>query len=173
MNSKTQAVLLAFSQKVDRINQVIGKCCAWAIFGMMLIVVLVVFFRYFFLVGSVLWQEVVIWLHGISLMLGISYTMQKDAHVRIDFLYDQIGMEYRLYINVLGHLFFLLPFCFCLMVLSIDDVMRSWGMGERSGEMNGMPYVFLFKSVIPIAGGLLMLQSLSDLIKLLLKRVGV
>ena len=76
---------------------------------MVLITIAVVVLRYVFDTGTIALQEAVMYLHGSVFMLGLGYTLQHNAHVRVDVLAQRLSSRARAWIDLLGHLVFLLP----------------------------------------------------------------
>ena len=119
----------------------------------------VVVLRYAFDVGAIFLQESVVYLHGAAFLLGLSYALQHDDHVRVDVLYARLGDRAKTLIDVLGHVLFLLPLCVTVAVVSTPYAVRSWAVLEGSPEVGGVPAVFLLKTLIPVAAVLLFVQA--------------
>ena len=142
---------------------------------MVIITCLVVILRYGFGIGSVLLQETVVYMHGVVIMLGLAYTLKHDGHVRVDLIYNNQNNKKKAWTNLLGHAFFLIPFGFVLVTESLgfsnsiplerSYVGRSWTVFEGSAEVGGLPGIFLLKSLIPLCGGLLVVQGISEIYK--------
>ena len=141
----------------------IGQCVSWLVFAMAGLTVVVVVMRYLFGLGTVFPQELVAYMHALVVMFGLSYTLKHDAHVRVDLLYSRLDEKNRARVNLLGHLFFLIPVACTIGIGSLDYVLDSWRILERSAEVRGIPAVYLLKTVIPVSALLLILQSLLDL----------
>ena len=141
----------------------LGRCVSWLVYAMAGLTVLVVIMRYVFEIGTVFPQELVAYMHALVFMFGLSYTLKHDAHVRVDLLYSRLDEEKRALINFLGHLVFLIPVACTIGIGSLDYVIDSWRILERSAEVRGIPAVYLLKTVIPVSALLLVLQSLLDL----------
>ena len=95
-------------------------------------------------------------------MLAISYTLQQDAHVRVDMLYQKLSPSQQDRINLLGNLLLLLPVSGYIFYSSLDYVALAWRLREGSGETGGLPWAYLLKTAIPILGILLLLQGIAD-----------
>ena len=102
-------------------------------------------------------------------LLAIPYGILKDTHVRVDLVYSRLSTERRNLINSIGHCLFLIPVGIFIVLTSLPYVQTSWAIQERSSEVGGLPAIFALKACVPIAGALLTLQGLSELIKKLLK----
>jgi len=135
------------------------------------LIVLVVYdatMRYLFQSGSIALQELEWHLFDVVIMLGIAYTLQRAAHVRVDIFYDQYSDRVRHIINIIGIIFFILPFSLLIIYVGFDFVMISFSQMEASSDPGGLSYRFLVKALMPLAFVLLIVQSLSELYKELL-----
>ncbi len=144
---------------IDRAIDAIGRAAAWLNLGMVLVTCVVVALRYAFDSGAIFLQESVVYLHGAAFLLGLSYALQHDAHVRVDVLYARLGGRSRALVDMLGHVLFLMPLCATVAVVSSGYAMRSWAVLEGSPEVGGVPAVFLLKTLIPISAVLLFMQA--------------
>ena len=141
----------------------LGRCVSWLVFVMAGLTVVVVIMRYVFEIGTVFPQELVVYMHALVFMFGLSYTLKHDAHVRVDLLHSRLDDKKQALVNFLGHLVFLIPVACTIGFGSLDYVLDSWRIWERSAEVRGIPAVYLLKTVIPVSALLLILQSLLDL----------
>jgi TRAP-type mannitol/chloroaromatic compound transport system permease small subunit len=132
---------------------------------MMLLTCLIVLLRYGLGIGSIALQESVLYMHAMVFMLGAAYTFKDDEHVRVDVLYRDFSPRKKAWVNILGGLFFLLPFCAYTAYMSIDYVAASWRVLETSQEPGGLPFVYLLKTLIPIMMALLIIQGIADILK--------
>jgi len=140
---------------------------------MALITVVVVVLRYGFDVGAIAAQESVIYLHATAFMLGIAYTFKHDEHVRVDIFYSRFSSRGRARVDLLGHIFFLLPLTATVFWLSIPYVTASWRILEGSSEVGGVPGIFLLKTLIPVMAALLFLQGSAESLRAIGKIRGV
>lgn len=132
---------------------------------MMLVTSLVVFMRYLLNTGSIALQESVIYMHGLVFLLGAAYALKRQAHVRVDILYQKFSPRTQALVDLLGTLLFLIPFAVFVAWVSIEYVSFSWTLRESSPEPGGLPGVFLLKTLIPVMSITLLLQGLSELIR--------
>ena len=146
-------------------NRLIGHSVAWCSLLLVLLVFVLAVMRYVFKLGSISLQEVVIYLHGILFMLGASYTLADDEHVRVDVFYARLSTTGRAWVNLLGCGLFLLPMCWFIYSNSFGYVSLSWRIGETSSEAGGLPYLFLLKSLILIMPALLAVQGLGMMLQ--------
>jgi TRAP-type mannitol/chloroaromatic compound transport system permease small subunit len=139
----------------------LGILSSWAIFLMIVLTTLVVFFRYFLGIGVVGLQEMVIYFHGIAFLFCSAYAYENDEHVRVDIFYRRSSIKNKKLINLIGNLIFLQPMAWTIFILSLDYVSFSWSIYEISPEPGGLPFVYLYKSSILIFSFILIMQSLS------------
>ena len=136
------------------------------------VVIVVVVGRYFFEIGSVALQELTTYLHATIFMLGIAYTLKHDGHVRVDIFYRNFSKRSQALINVIGGLVFILPISVFVGWSSWEYVLASWSIMETSIENNGLPFVYLLKTVMLIMPFLLVIQGLITVTKNLLALYG-
>jgi len=156
--------LAPYRHRLDTAFDYIGKTSAWAIPLMAMATSLIVILRDGFDLSSSAWSESVLYLHAVSLLLGIPYTMKHDGHVRVDFLRLRWQPETRRRVEIAGHLLFMSPICALLFFSSLEYVSSSWEVRERSREFDGLEYVYLLKTMIPLTAILLMIQTLIRLL---------
>ena len=106
------------------------------------------------------------YMHAVVFMLGIPYALKHDVHVRVDVFAERLGKRGRAWVDVLGHLLFLVPVCVTILVFSLPYVASSWRVLEGSSEVGGIPGVFLLKTLIPLSAALLLLQGLAEVVRL-------
>ena len=130
---------------------------------MILLIFGVVILRYFFGLGWIWLQEIILWMHALIFLLVAPYALEEDSHVRVDVFYRKWSKKNQAWVNLLGALFFLCPFSLFLLFSSLDYVSTSWSITEASRDAGGLlyPFISLLKSTIPITALLLFLQGLS------------
>jgi TRAP-type mannitol/chloroaromatic compound transport system permease small subunit len=157
-------MLQSLADNIDRFNALIGRTIAWLTLGMVIVTFLVVLLRYAFSIGWISMQESVTYMHALVFMLGAAYALQKDKHVRVDIFYQRLSPRTRAWINLLGSLLLLIPFCLFIGWSSLDYVASSWSLLEGSREAGGLPGVFLLKTCIPAMAVLMLLQGVSAIL---------
>lgn len=147
----------------DRISNVTGKLTSWLTLLMVLVTVVIVVMRYIFDAGFVWMQESVTWMHAAVFMLGASYTLLQDDHVRVDIFYRKMTPRRRGCVDLAGVLLFLLPLCGYLAWAAIDFAAVSWSLYETSREPGGLPYplIPILKSIVVVMPVLVGLQGVS------------
>ena len=132
------------------VNTIIGRLTAWLVLYMILMQFVVVIMRYVFSYGSIQMQESIWYMHGLLFMLGAGYTLAKDGHVRLDIFYRTSSIKTRAWVNLVGALVCLIPFCIVNFDLAWPMVLNSWAVLEGSTEASGLPFIYLFKTVLLI-----------------------
>lgn len=157
------SVLDTFIAAVDALSDYIGRAVSWLTLFMVLAAVGTALLRYVFSVGFVWMQESYLWMHGALMMLGASYALRHDAHVRVDVFYGRMSPRRRAMVDIAGVLLFLLPMVGLVFWVSLPYVIESWHKRESSFQAGGLPGVYLMKTLIPVFCVLLALQGLSML----------
>lgn len=156
------------SQRIDQFNDWVGRTIAWLTLFMVLVQLSVVIMRYVFSIGSISLQETIWYMHGTVFMAAAGAVFLIDGHVRIDVFYGAKSKVYQAWVNLLGIIFLLIPVCFTTIWLSWGYVTNSWATLEGSIELSGLPFIFLYKTVIWVFAAFLGLQAVSEAIKSLL-----
>ncbi len=136
-----------------------GRTVSWLSLLLVLVTFIVVVLRYVFDTGSIAFQETTIYLHASIFLVGMAYTLQQDAHVRVDIFYARCSAKTKAWIDLCGAVFLLLPFMLFLSWISWPYIVDSWSVFEGSREAGGLPGVFLLKSLILVMTSLLSLQT--------------
>jgi len=152
---------------IEAFSEWTGRAISWLVLILVLIIAFDVAMRYLFQSGSVALQELEWHLFALVFMLGAAYTLKHDGHVRVDIFYQSQWMNdvRRAWVDLLGTIFLLFPFCVLIIYSAWTFVLSSYNIGEGSPDPGGLPYRFLLKAVIPITFILLILQGLSLLIR--------
>lgn len=153
------------ADRLDAVNRLVGSVVRWFALAMMLLQFLVVLLRYVFGVSDIALNESVLYLHAALFMLGAGYTLLVDGHVRVDIFYASASPRSRSIIDICGHLFLLIPSMLVIFYWSWPSVRNSWAVLEGPISVGGIPASFLLKSLIPAFCILLVVQSLSCLLR--------
>ena len=156
--------LLAFSRAIDAVNERLGTIADLLTFLACLISAGNAFSRYAFSVSSNAWLEIQWYMFGTLVMLGASYTLRKNEHVRVDIVYASLSTRRQIWIDIFGGIFFLLPAAVIMCYLSWPIFYNSWVEGEVSSNAGGL-IRWPIKIFLPIGFALLSLQAISELIK--------
>ena len=152
-------VAAAGASPAARMISMLGRTVSWLTLLMTLLAFGIVVLRYGFNLGWIWLQESVTYLHALVFMVAAAWAFQTDDHVRVDIFYRARSERYRNWVDLVGTLVLLLPFCLFLLVIGWDYVAASWANREASREAGGLPLVWLLKSLILVLPGLLLLQS--------------
>jgi len=156
--------LLALSRAIDFVNEKLGWVADWLVLLSCLISAANAFSRYAFSISSNAWLEIQWYMFGTLVLLGASYTLKKNEHVRVDIVYSNISTRRQIWIDIIGGLLFLLPATLILAYLSWPVFYNSWMQGEVSTNAGGLVR-WPIKIFLPIGFALLSLQGISELIK--------
>ncbi len=150
---------------MDRISQLVGQAVSWASLLLVLITVYDVLARYF-LQRTAAWIMELEWhLFGLLFLLGGAYALQQDRHVRVDVFYQRMGERERAWVDLLGTLLFLLPWCTVLIYWSAQYAAASWAVREGSPDPGGLPARYLIKGALVLGLILLFMQGLARLLR--------
>ena len=154
-----------FQILIDKLTDNIANGLLYILIALIVLVFSTVFFRYVFNMSYIIIQEIIMYLHALIFMFGISYALKENSHVKIDVLYNTLNKRTQRVISIAGLVSFILPTALFVIYISIDMVTQSWVIFEGSSEAGGLNLVFILKSLIPISGVLIFLQGISELIK--------
>ena len=154
-------ILIKLADQLDRVLDRLGQAISWLNLLMAIIVLVIVVLRYWLSIGSVALQESITYLHAALFMLGISYTLQHNGHVRVDIFYRNFSARRRALVDLAGLIMFLIPTCVLIIVGSWDYVNASWATGERSEESSGIAFVYGLKTLMIIMPSLLIVQGIA------------
>ena len=156
---------VAISDKIDDFVRAVGHLFCWANGLLVAVIILQVVLRYGFNNGLVIFEELQWHLYAIGVMFGISYAQVNDSHIRVDVLHMRLSGRTQRIIEIIGILFFILPFVWVIFYHSLDFVADAWRTNERSDAPLGLPARWAIKAVIPASFGLLGLAAISRLIR--------
>ena len=157
-------LLLALSRLIDKISAGIGKFTMWLILATTLISAGNAIVRKVFNVSSNSLLEIQWYLFAAVFMLGAGYGFLRNSHVRIDFISNKLSDRTRNWVDIVGIVAVLLPLCVMTIDLSWPYFTRALASGEMSQNAGGLVRWPAY-AMIPLGFGLLLLQSLSELIK--------
>ena len=155
----------SFVSGIDRFTRFSGLMLAWFALLMALLTATVVILRYGFSQGSIALQESVTYLHGSLFMLGVAYALRAGAHVRVDIFYRDFTQRQQAWVNALGGIFFLLPLCAVIFMVSLGYVQDAWEIRESSPQPGGIPYLYILKTLIPAMAVNLAIAALADILQ--------
>ncbi len=156
--------LLKFSRGIDAMNTWLGRNIAWAIFLAVLISAINAIIRKVIGTSSNVWLELQWILFGAVFLLCSPWTLLSNEHIRIDVVSSLLPKSARNWIDVIGHVFFLIPIGLVMMWTGWPFFWRSLMQNEQSNNAGGLPQ-YPSKLFVPLCFTLLFIQGLSELIK--------
>ena len=156
--------LLTLSRVIDAVNTRIGKWVAWLIVVAVAISATNATVRKVFDTSSNAWLELQWVLFAVVFLLCASWTLLANEHIRIDIVNSFFSQRVRSWIDLIGHLFFLIPFTLVMIVTGWPFFIASWSIGEQSSNAGGLPQ-WPAKFLVPLGFVLLFFQGVSELIK--------
>jgi TRAP-type mannitol/chloroaromatic compound transport system permease small subunit len=154
-----------FLHAIDGVSTWLGKAAAWLIIGLMLLVCAEVFKRYIMNMPTAWIFDASNMFYGTLFMLAGAYTLAQNAHVRGDFLYSSMRPRTQASLDIVLYVVFFLPGIAALIYAGYDYASLSWRIAEHSNVTADGPPVYHFKTVIPIAGILVMLQGVAEIVR--------
>ena len=160
---------LRLASGIDRFNEWAGRSLYWLTLAMVLIGSFNAIVRYLdrytgLSLSSNTYIELQWYLFSLMFLLGAAYTLKHNAHVRVDVFYGRLSARGKAWINLLGTVLFLIPFCVLMLWAAWPAVRESWSLLEVSPDPGGLPR-YPIKTVIPIAFLLMMVQGEAMLIR--------
>jgi TRAP-type mannitol/chloroaromatic compound transport system permease small subunit len=156
--------LLALSRGIDRVTEFIGKSVMWLILFAVLISAGNAVVRKAFNYSSNAWLELQWYLFGAAFMLAAAYTLRQNEHVRVDVLYATRSRATQHWIDLFGHVFFLLPFVVLMAWLLWPYTIQAYVNGDISSNAGGL-IIWPARALILAGFILLCFQALSEIIK--------
>ena len=150
---------------IDGISTWVGKTAAWLIVGLMLLVCVEVFKRYILNAPTAWIFDASNMLYGSAFMLCGAYTLAQNAHVRGDFLYSSMRPRTQASLDLVLYIVFFVPGIAALVYAGYSYAGDSWRIGEHSNVTADGPPIYQFKTVIPIAGAMVLLQGVAEILR--------
>jgi TRAP-type mannitol/chloroaromatic compound transport system permease small subunit len=152
----------------DQVSYWSGKAFAWLIVALTFVVSIEVFKRYILNAPTAWIFDFNNMLYGTLFMMCGAYTLAAAGHVRADFVYIYLRPRQQAALDLALYLLFFIPGILGLIYAGYDYAALSWRIGEHSTVTAEGPPVYHFKTVIPIAGVLVILQGLAEIIRCIL-----
>jgi len=154
-----------FLHAIDQVSYWSGKAFAWLIVALTFVVCIEVFKRYILNAPSAWMFDINNILYGTLFMMTGAYTLAQGGHVRADFVYGRLRPRTQAALDLALYLLFFIPGILALIYAGYGYAADSWRIGEHSSVVAEGPPIYHFKSVIPIAGALVMLQGLAEIVR--------
>lgn len=158
------AGLLALSRLIDRLNEFIGKWISWAILAAVLVSATNAVIRKAFNMSSNAWLEMQWYLFGAAFLLAAAYTLKQNEHIRVDIVYGMFSRRTQHWIDLFGHVFFLMPFVLLMIYYFTPYFLLSYRSGEVSTNSGGL-IIWPAKFLLLAGFALLGIQGISEIIK--------
>ena len=172
LDNGTAKTLLKISSKLENILVSIGKIGAWLSLPLIGIIIFDIISRRFFVLGSTKLQEMEWHLHAALFLLALAYAYLKNSHVRIEVVREGFSTKLKSILEIIGVLFFILPYTGLIVWFGIDFVARSYGMNEVSAALTGLSHRWIMKSFVPMGMAFLWLAGISVLLRNLSYLIG-
>lgn len=156
--------LLPVTRVIDAATMWLGKRLAWLILAAVIVSAANATVRKVFDTSSNSWLELQWILFSIVFLLCSPWTLLANEHIRIDIVNNLLPKRVRDSIDVVGHVFFLLPFTVVMIITGIPFFLRSVEINEQSGNAGGLPQ-WPSKALVMIGFTFLLIQGLSELVK--------
>ena len=152
---------------VEILTRSVGRTASLCYLLLVLVVLVNVTLRYFFSLGMIEMEEIQWHLYSIGFLLGLAWTLGEDSHVRVDILHQRFSPKTKALVDLIGHIFLLIPFAGLVFYFSIDFVANSWALKEGSDNPSGLPARYVIKAVMSVGLLLLFLQGIASSIRMI------
>lgn len=156
--------LLGLSRFIDRFNEIIGKAMGLAILFAVLVSATNAVIRKAFNISSNSWLELQWYLFGAAFMLAAAYTLKQNEHIRIDIVYGAFSRRTQHWIDLLGHILFLMPFVILMSWMMVPYAWRAFQNGDISTNAGGL-LIWPARAILALGFILLVFQGISEIIK--------
>lgn len=156
--------LLKLAHQVDRLSRLAAGVAIWLVLICALVSALNALSRYAFDLSSNAWLELQWYMFGGTVLLGAAHLLNTNGHIRVDLFYGKLSDRQRTWLDLFGLIFFLLPFCWFMVLYSWPWFVEAYTINEVSPNAGGLVR-WPVKLLIPLGFGLLLLQGLSEIIK--------
>ena len=150
---------------IDNFTEWTGNVVAYLCVPLVIVVFWEVVSRYFFDEPTVWAYELSYMLYGALFMLGAAFALRRGAHIRTDMLWENFSDTTKGKIDFYAYIVFFFPGMILLLATSVDDAWQSFLLLELSEQTPWRPYLWPFRSVVPLAALLLLIQGVSEIMK--------
>lgn len=175
--------IAALSRGIDSVIRAIGIMASLLFVPLMLIIVYDVvqrkiidvdnsFVDSLFYLSSTMLQELEWHLHGALFLLALGFALLKDAHVRVDLLRQRFAPRTKIWLELFGAVFLLLPFCWFVVTYGWDFAERAYRYNEVSSAQTGLPARWIIKGLLPVGFVLFGAAGLSVVLKCIVRLSG-
>ena len=156
--------LLGLARGIDRFNTVVGRAVSWLILLAVVVSAGNAIVRKIFNTSSNMWLELQWYLYGAAFMGAAAYTLLENEHIRIDLVYGMWSRKVQHWIDLIGHVLFLMPFTTMMVYYLYPYALRSYERGEGSASFGGL-LLWPAKTILLVGFVLLFFQGISEIIK--------
>jgi len=157
--------IIKLNKSFEALNKLLGTLTAIIMILVMLNVFTDVVLRYFFNTGSIALQEMEWHLFAVMFLFGISYALNDEEHVRVDFIYDTLSKKRKAMINIIGTIVMLMPLAVLITYGSYEFVIDSFTMAEISEDPGGLTHRWIIKAMIPLSFTVLFISAIGYILK--------
>ena len=150
---------------LDRILDWVGTLFSWLWIAVMVVILISVISRYVFGQGSIMMEEITWHLYGAAWLVGLSYALVHDDHVRVDVLHELFTSRTKAKVELFGIVFLLLPFLAIFFWDSIPYFWQALELNESSQAPDGLPARWVLKFFLPLSLFLLIVGAIARLLK--------
>lgn len=154
---------------IDGLNEIVGRVISWVAVAFAGMIIYDVVLRYGFNAPTLWAFDLTKMTYGFYFVLLGGYALRHQSHVRVDLVTEALSPGARRIVELLGYPLFFFPFAWVFMTYSYEFAMRSWAQGETTYGAMQIP-VYPVKIAMAVAAALLMIQGISEFLKLLLNR---
>jgi TRAP-type mannitol/chloroaromatic compound transport system permease small subunit len=156
--------LLGLSRGIDRVTEGIGRSVIWLILAAILVSAVNAIIRKIFSTSSNAWLELQWYLFGGAFMLAAAYTLKHNEHIRIDIFYGSRTRRTQHWIDLFGHVFFLMPFVALMVWMTVPYALQAFRSGQVSTNAGGL-IIWPARAILAAGFILLTLQGIAEIIK--------
>lgn len=160
MNSQPKIMLQPIINVLNTINESVGKLTAWLTSLLVVFMCIDVVRRYLFNKTAVWITEMEWHIFALIFLLAAGFTLKHDKHVRVDLFYAKFSPKQKAWVNFIGTLVFLIPWCLIIIVASYQYAYNAYAINEASPDPGGLPARYIIKFAITLGFSLLLLQAI-------------
>ncbi len=154
------------SDLIDRFIRAMGSLTSWGWLLLIGVIVCNVAMRYILGQGRIELEEIQWHIYSVGFLIGMSYVIESDDHVRVDLLHAHFSLKTQGWVELLGILFFLLPFVGVVLYFTVPFVANSYAMNETSQAPGGLPYRWAIRAALFAGFALMALAIFSRLLRI-------